>query len=188
MRLLHRAVQRRSAALMADSTAAVIPAPGSKLTNPLGLVQSSDGGMTLQPLGFAGESDFHTMGVGYRNHAIYLVNPDAITVHPDEPGTLALPTDAGLVQSTDYGDSFSPVGTPDPVTAAAYSLDGTRLLFGATGLSALDLARRIRPIRRCWLSPPWSATSFCRPMVGQAGSRSPITAAHRLPQRHVEVR
>lgn len=148
------------------------PEPGSSLTNPLGLVKSTDGGATLQSLGFVGESDFHTMGVGYRSHAIYLVNPApnatlqagpyysldrgktwqpfaaagvtaapyAIAVHPDEPGTLALPTDVGLVQSADYGASFTLVGLAEPVTAATYSLDGKRLLFGAKTLQALDLA------------------------------------------------
>jgi hypothetical protein len=148
------------------------PAPDSSLVDPLGLVKSSDSGATLQPLGFVGESDFHTMGVGYRSHAIYLVNPApnagmqpgpyysldrgatwqpfvgrgvsaapyAIAVHPDEPGTLALPTDTGLLQSIDYGANFALVGPPAPATAAVYSLDGTRLLFGATSLAALDLA------------------------------------------------
>ncbi|HSH81610.1 MAG TPA: hypothetical protein VLA19_24030 [Herpetosiphonaceae bacterium] len=51
------------------------PGPGSDLVNPLGLVKSSDGGKTLTTLGFAGESDFHLMAVGYRNHAIYVFNP-----------------------------------------------------------------------------------------------------------------
>lgn len=51
------------------------PGPGSKLVNPLGLVKSSDGGKTLKTLGFAGESDFHLMGVGYENHVIYVLNP-----------------------------------------------------------------------------------------------------------------
>lgn len=146
------------------------PAPGS-LTNPLGLVKSTDGGATLKNLGFVGESDFHTMGVGYRSHAIYLVNPApngtiqagpyysldrgktwqpfagrgvsaapyAIAVHPDEPGTLALPTDAGLVQSTDYGATFTLVGQAEPITAAVYALDGKRLLFGSKTLMALNL-------------------------------------------------
>ena len=148
------------------------PEPGSSLANPLGLVKSTDGGATLQPLGFVGESDFHTMGVGYRSHAIYLVNPTpnsrlqpgpyysldggktwqpfaaagvtappyAIAVHPDEPGTLALPTDSGLMHSTDYGASFALVSAPAQVTAAAYTLDGKGLIFGAKTLSALDLA------------------------------------------------
>lgn len=147
------------------------PAPDSRLVNPLGLVRSSDGGATLEPLGFVGESDFHTLGVGYRSRAIYLLNPApnsalqqgayysldnggtwqpfagrgvsaapyTIAVHPDAPGTLALPTDAGLLQSVDYGATFRPAGPPTPTTAAIYSLDGKRLLFGATTLSALDL-------------------------------------------------
>jgi hypothetical protein len=51
------------------------PQPGSQLINPLGLVKSTDGGKTLTQLGFEGESDFHLMGVGYRNHAIYVLNP-----------------------------------------------------------------------------------------------------------------
>ncbi|HUF37580.1 MAG TPA: hypothetical protein VMN57_03570 [Anaerolineales bacterium] len=51
------------------------PAPGSGLNNPLGLVKSADGGQTLTQLGFDGESDFHLMGVGYFNHAIYVFSP-----------------------------------------------------------------------------------------------------------------
>lgn len=41
----------------------------------LGLVKSEDGGRTLNVLAFAGESDFHLMGVGYRSHAVYVINP-----------------------------------------------------------------------------------------------------------------
>jgi hypothetical protein len=51
------------------------PGPGARLPNPIGLVKSTDGGKELKPLGFAGESDFHLMGVGYQNHAIYVLNP-----------------------------------------------------------------------------------------------------------------
>jgi hypothetical protein len=51
------------------------PAPGSGLVNPLGLVKSTDGGKTLTKLALEGESDFHLMGVGYQNHAIYVLNP-----------------------------------------------------------------------------------------------------------------
>jgi DNA-binding beta-propeller fold protein YncE len=51
------------------------PDPGSRLVNPLGLVKSTDGGNTLTTLAFEGESDFHLMGVGYKNHAIYVLNP-----------------------------------------------------------------------------------------------------------------
>ncbi|HEU4325288.1 MAG TPA: hypothetical protein VFS21_19250 [Roseiflexaceae bacterium] len=148
------------------------PAPNTTLTNPLGLVKSTNGGSTLQSLGFAGESDFHLLGVGYRSEAIYLLNPSqntrmqpgsyvsldrgaswkpfaargvdsgpyAITVHPDKSGTLAFPTDVGLLQSTDHGANFTLISPLRPVTAAAYSLDGSHMVFGATSLFSLDLA------------------------------------------------
>ncbi len=51
------------------------PAPGSGIANPVGLVKSTDGGKTLIKLRFEGEADFHVLGVGYTNHAIYLLNP-----------------------------------------------------------------------------------------------------------------
>ena len=51
------------------------PGRDTNLINPLGLIRSSDGGKTLNTLGFAGETDFHVMGVGYQNHAIYVLNP-----------------------------------------------------------------------------------------------------------------
>ncbi len=50
------------------------PAPGSTMKNPLGIVKSSDLGMTLTKLGFEGESDYHWMAVGYKTHAIYVIN------------------------------------------------------------------------------------------------------------------
>lgn len=51
------------------------PGPSTNLVNPLGIVKSTDGGKTLTTLAFEGESDFHLMGVGYHNHAIYVLNP-----------------------------------------------------------------------------------------------------------------
>jgi hypothetical protein len=51
------------------------PGSGDTLLNPLGLVKSTDMGDTLQQLAFLGESDFHVMGVGYQNHAVYVLNP-----------------------------------------------------------------------------------------------------------------
>jgi len=51
------------------------PGPGSNLINPLGLVRSTDGGRTLKTLAFSGDTDFHLMGAGYENHAIYVINP-----------------------------------------------------------------------------------------------------------------
>lgn len=50
------------------------PGPGSRLINPLGLVTSTDSGQTINTLAFAGETDFHIMGVGYESHAVYVLN------------------------------------------------------------------------------------------------------------------
>lgn len=50
------------------------PSLNSNLPNPLGIVKSEDDGQTLQTLAFQGEIDFHQLGVGYKNHAIYALN------------------------------------------------------------------------------------------------------------------
>lgn len=50
------------------------PSLNSNLPNPLGIVKSEDEGRTLQTLAFQGEIDFHQLGVGYKNHAIYALN------------------------------------------------------------------------------------------------------------------
>lgn len=73
------------------------PNPSSNLVNPLGLVKSTNGGRTLQKLGFEGETDFHLMGVGYNNHTLYVLNPAA---------NLTLP--AGLHYSLDDGQTWQP--------------------------------------------------------------------------------
>lgn len=145
------------------------PQAGSQLVNPFGLIKSTDGGKTLTKLGFEGESDFHLMGVGYRNHAIYVLNtgqnsrlsaglhysldegktwkqsaaqgltadPIQITVHPTDANVLALASVTGLFLSSNHGDTFERIAVT-PVTAAAFSPDGTRLVFGSTSLSVYD--------------------------------------------------
>ena len=55
------------------------PAPGSELTDPFGLIKSSDGGKTWQQLGLTGESDFHTLATSYATNAIYVANKEANT-------------------------------------------------------------------------------------------------------------
>lgn len=50
------------------------PAPDSNKVNPLGLVQSTDGGKTWKTIGFEGESDFHNMAAGFQTGTIYVLN------------------------------------------------------------------------------------------------------------------
>lgn len=50
------------------------PAPGSGLTNPFGLIKSSDGGKSWKKLGLEGESDFHILATSYATNAVYVIN------------------------------------------------------------------------------------------------------------------
>lgn len=52
------------------------PGVDSDLPNPLGIQHSVDGGQTLEAIKFEGETDFHTMAVGYNSHDIFLMNPE----------------------------------------------------------------------------------------------------------------
>lgn len=53
------------------------PAQGSDLSNPFGLIKSSDEGRTWQPLGLQGESDFHLLASGFDSAALYVYNTRA---------------------------------------------------------------------------------------------------------------
>ena len=44
------------------------------LRNPVGLIRSTDGGRTWQPLALAGEADFPVLAAGYRSNALYVLN------------------------------------------------------------------------------------------------------------------
>jgi photosystem II stability/assembly factor-like uncharacterized protein len=61
------------------------PAPGSGLTNPFGLIKSSDGGKTWKKLGLEGESDFHILATSHETSAIYVVN-HAANSRMSQPG------------------------------------------------------------------------------------------------------
>ncbi len=63
-----------------------------------------------------------------------------VAVHPTEVSVVAVATEEGLFLSTDYGDRFERIGDPAPVTAAAFSPDGGRLLFGFQQLFVYDLS------------------------------------------------
>lgn len=51
------------------------PARGSALPDPLGLIRSRDGGRSWTKLGFEGEAEFHVVGAGYANNALYVYSP-----------------------------------------------------------------------------------------------------------------
>jgi hypothetical protein len=55
------------------------PAPGSELTDPFGLIKSSDGGKTWQQLGLMGESDFHVLATSFATNAVYVANKEVNT-------------------------------------------------------------------------------------------------------------
>lgn len=67
-------------------------------------------------------------------------NPIQIAVHPTEPGTIALATEAGIFLSNDYGDTFIRLGDTQPITAATFHPDGTTLFFGYQSVFAYGLA------------------------------------------------
>lgn len=50
------------------------PGSDSTLPNPVGIIQTTNGGQTLESLTLEGESDFHAMGVGFKNETIVLLN------------------------------------------------------------------------------------------------------------------
>ncbi len=58
------------------------PPEGSALPDPLGLVKSTDGGETWQPLALGGEADFHWVAAGYRSRAIYVLSTQPNSAMP----------------------------------------------------------------------------------------------------------
>ncbi len=103
------------------------PGPGTDLPNPLGLIESTDGGQSWSPVSRQGESDFHALTassgsiVGFDGAAMLAtadgttwrqlrppVAPYALAASPD--GTTLLATsDSGLFRSADLGATWTPV-------------------------------------------------------------------------------
>lgn len=109
------------------------PASGSGLANPLGIIKSSDGGSTWQPLGLQGESDFHLLASSFDSGALYVFN-----MHPNSEMT-----SAGLYSSLNDGASWQQalaqgIGL-DPSALAVHPTD-SKTVAVATG-SGLFLSR-----------------------------------------------
>jgi hypothetical protein len=106
------------------------PAPGEQMANPLGLVESRDGGVSWTTLSRSGESDFHALdtagstvygfdgvlrasGDGGRNWQTRAQIAAAdIAVNPRDSNMLVATTEEGVVGSTDGGRTFSPAKDP----------------------------------------------------------------------------
>ncbi|MGI8314559.1 F510_1955 family glycosylhydrolase [Halobacillus mangrovi] len=71
------------------------PGQQSSLPNPIGLQKGKVSEEGLSSLAFEGESDFHAMGVGYRNQAVYVLN--------GQPNSKM---EKGLYRSFDQGKSW----------------------------------------------------------------------------------
>lgn len=80
--------------------------PGVAAAASAGLIHSSDGGRTWQPLALAGQADFRLLAAGYRANVVYVLN--------SKPH--ALMTEPGIYATRDEGKSWR--------RAAARSLDG----------------------------------------------------------------
>lgn len=132
------------------------PGPGDDLPNPLGLIESRDGGLTWQPVSLTGQTDFHTLSatgdtvVGF-DGALRTssdggrtwmdgddVQPAAVAVSPDGATVLAT-TERGPVRSSDGGQSFEAVdGAPVVVfldwadTSTVWAVDPAGTLFVST--------------------------------------------------------
>ncbi|MGY2077804.1 MULTISPECIES: F510_1955 family glycosylhydrolase [unclassified Blastococcus] len=138
------------------------PGLRTDLPNPVGLIESTDGGETWTPLSRTGESDFHALtalpgggalgfdgtllrttdGTTWEQLAIP-AEPHTLTAAPD--GQVLATTGAGLLRSTDAGATWAPV-------------DGAPLLQVVTWLGDGTAAVGITPDGAVWTSTDAAAS------------------------------
>lgn len=124
------------------------PGPGTDLPNPVGLIESTDGGQTWTPLSRQGRSDFHTLTastagiVGFDGDELATttdgrtwqpltppVAPHATAAAPDG-STLLVTSAQGLVRSVDRGRTWARVTTTMPLQLVAFA-DNTHVAAAA---------------------------------------------------------
>lgn len=98
------------------------PPPGTGLPDPLGLVKSTDGGLTWKVLALGGENDFHVVAAGYRSNALYVMNSHTTSAMPQ----------AGMYLTRDEGRTWR--------QSASRGLKGEVLALAAHPLEAETLA------------------------------------------------
>ena len=117
------------------------PGPDVDLPQPVGLIESTDGGRTWLPVSRQGESDFHALAVGDLGFIGFdgtlLRSPDgqdwatlqiptppgSLTASPDTPEVLAT-TQAGLLRSADGGSSWERVSGAPVLQVVDWADDG----------------------------------------------------------------
>ncbi len=121
------------------------PGEGQEGPSSLGLIESTDGGETWQPLSLAGAADFHALE--YRHGRVYGLNsltgefmvsddqenwvtqtdlPMAdFAVSPDDPDVILATTEQGLARSGDGGRSFELVRGAPQLLLVSWADDGT---------------------------------------------------------------
>lgn len=129
------------------------PGQGQEGPSSLGLIESTDGGQSWQPLSLAGEADFHALE--YRHGQVYGVNsmtgefmvsqdmqnwdtrtnlPMAdFAVSPDNPDVILASTERGLARSDDGGRTFGLVRGAPLLLLVSWADDGTLVGLGPEG-------------------------------------------------------
>lgn len=124
------------------------PAPGEDQPANLGLIESTDAGVTWTPVSLSGKADFHTIDVkqgtifGYDSRTRQImVSSDRTTwdrraqlplldlaASPQDPQFLLATTEQGLAHSADGGRSFILITSAPPLQLVDWSIEN--LIFG----------------------------------------------------------
>lgn len=121
------------------------PGPDVDLPQPVGLIESTDGGRTWDPVSRQGESDFHALTVGAAGILGYdgalrrstdgedwqdlriPAQPAVLSASPAGTEVLAT-TSQGLLRSADGGSTWSQVGGTPLLQTVAWGEDGTTVV------------------------------------------------------------